>query len=599
MSTTEDDGNSSPMLPSESPGSSVSASLQDEYQELLKYAVITPHFDPLQLPQTLAEAANAFSTAPNRDPLIFEDASVTGTETSGETDESTTPDEQQRRSMSVMATLGSSTEEQIDTSDVTENDEDLPRSNVPVQMTPIHRSYNGISMPTQLETPDSDKSGVSEADTSTATTTSGMQSPGVVDQDIAHMEAQLDNWSLELKRNVLAEFSQSKISLIERHRQEIRRIKDRHSREVSQLQNDIENLKELLHTYELSIERKDDVISNLTRAVQKQKERFEMLKRFQAWKLKHNEEKRELFTSHLAAKHYERRRMTKVWTAWHSIIEAKWKQRVEKACQSKAQEVCMHLTNDYETRIASLNEALESSRAEVNRLHAEREHYEETMKKAFMRGVCALNLEAMQIFHENEDAEGGTEEGGGGGEGRGGGGGMQPSSSGQYPQHSSTHTASSSIPRVTTSSSMPRTVTSQSAFTPGTISQGASGVRKTSASTKTTQSHKAPKTITAKVSARPEHGQRLGQSTLTGGVQSGTTLAPPMSSVIVERHHPITQQTIGHAMASRYPQQQQRPGQPIYNRTTSAAGISQRRLAGQSGKIPLTASNVHTVKVVH
>ena len=51
----------------------------------------------------------------------------------------------------------------------------------------------------------------------------------------------------------------------------------------------------------------------------------------------------------------ERRLMTKVWDAWHSLIEAKWKQRVEKACQSKAQEVCMSLTNDYETRLASVS----------------------------------------------------------------------------------------------------------------------------------------------------------------------------------------------------------------------------------------------------
>ena len=73
----------------------------------------------------------------------------------------------------------------------------------PVQMTPGHPSFHGLSAPTQLETPDSDKSGISEADTSTATTTSSMPSPGVVDQDLAHMEAQLDNWTLELKRNVL------------------------------------------------------------------------------------------------------------------------------------------------------------------------------------------------------------------------------------------------------------------------------------------------------------------------------------------------------------------------------------------------------------
>lgn len=36
-------------------------------------------------------------------------------------------------------------------------------------------------------------------------------------------------------------------------------------------------------------------------------------------------------------------------------------------------------------------------------MHAEREAYEETMKKAFMRGVCALNLEAMTMFREGEE----------------------------------------------------------------------------------------------------------------------------------------------------------------------------------------------------
>ena len=35
-------------------------------------------------------------------------------------------------------------------------------------------------------------------------------------------------------------------------------------------------------------------------------------------------------------------------------------------------------------------------------LHREREHYEENMKKAFMRGVCALNMEAMNMFQEPE-----------------------------------------------------------------------------------------------------------------------------------------------------------------------------------------------------
>ena len=53
--------------------------------------------------------------------------------------------------------------------------------------------------------------------------------------------------------------------------------------------------------------------------------------------------------------------------------------------------------------VLQLNEALEASRLEVTRLQAQREAYEETMKKAFMRGVCALNMEAMAMFHEQDN----------------------------------------------------------------------------------------------------------------------------------------------------------------------------------------------------
>ena len=56
----------------------------------------------------------------------------------------------------------------------------------------------------------------------------------------------------------------------------------------------MEGLKELLHTYEQSIERKDQVISNLTRALQHQKDRFDMLRTFSEWKIRHNDQRREV-----------------------------------------------------------------------------------------------------------------------------------------------------------------------------------------------------------------------------------------------------------------------------------------------------------------
>lgn len=47
-------------------------------------------------------------------------------------------------------------------------------------------------------------------------------------------------------------------------------------------------------------------------------------------------------------------------------------------------------------------EAIEKAQAEIQRLRLERERYEESMKKAFMRGVCALNIEALGMFHTTE-----------------------------------------------------------------------------------------------------------------------------------------------------------------------------------------------------
>lgn len=39
------------------------------------------------------------------------------------------------------------------------------------------------------------------------------------------------------------------------------------------------------------------------------------------------------FASKLARKHYKHALKLSAWNAWRSVIESKWKQRVEKACQ--------------------------------------------------------------------------------------------------------------------------------------------------------------------------------------------------------------------------------------------------------------------------
>ncbi len=64
------------------------------------------------------------------------------------------------------------------------------------------------------------------------------------------------------------------------------------------------------------------------------------------------------FASTLAARHYERTLARRAWAAWRAIIENSWRQRVERACQAKAQEVCVQLTDDYERKINQVRHGL-------------------------------------------------------------------------------------------------------------------------------------------------------------------------------------------------------------------------------------------------
>ena len=47
-------------------------------------------------------------------------------------------------------------------------------------------------------------------------------------------------------------------------------IFQRHGAELNKLLNEMESQKELLHTYELTLEHKDSIVSNITNAIQKQ-----------------------------------------------------------------------------------------------------------------------------------------------------------------------------------------------------------------------------------------------------------------------------------------------------------------------------------------
>uniref|UniRef100_A0A3B4GT19 Centrosomal protein POC5 n=1 Tax=Pundamilia nyererei TaxID=303518 RepID=A0A3B4GT19_9CICH len=355
----------------------------------------------------------------------------------------------------------------------------------------------------------------------------------ISEENINKMENILDTWSNNLKSNVLTELRKWKLAFVEQHKLEMMKERERHAAQTAGLKSELDSLKQLLQTYETSNQRKDEVIGNLSQVLDRQKEKLEKMRAFTHWRLQHIEAR----SSQVAQQHYNLQLKKKVWFAWQSLIQKHWKVKVERACRSRAEEVCSQMSVEYEAKLAEHCEAIERAQAEIQRLRLERERYEESMKKAFMRGVCALNMEALSMFHSTEGRA------------------EQPPAHDQFlfcvivPLPREDERGSSAMAQ------LQPYATSSTQFSPVHFDHpGPSHSEADDVGTRvvTASQQKSSKTVTARVTARHEIS-KVGRSSL-----QVMGVAPPMSSVVVERHHPVTQLTIGQATAAKFPSSSQK-----------------------------------------
>ncbi|KAJ8285567.1 hypothetical protein GJAV_G00028320 [Gymnothorax javanicus] len=549
---------SSPVLPKDSDrGSSVSSELQDEYEELLRYAVVTPRFEAGSLRQSQLSMQQS---ADRRLCTSVEDARL----------------DQSCCSVAVSAD-GRSSGQEPEPTRASPPESEAGASGVEDRS---ERSPVESEVESERESTRSRRSNCPELLLSTVTEVF------VTEEKLGRMENILDTWSNNLKVNVMDELRRWKFAFEEQYRLELRKEREKHAAHVAGLAAEMDSLKELLSTYETSNQRKDQVISTLTQRVETERERVEMMRTFTKWRLQQSNARDEAHGWRRAEQHHRLQLKRKVWAAWHSLIQSKWRERVEKACRARAEEVCVQLSADYDAKLAEHSEALESAQAEIRRLQQERERYEESMRKAFMRGVCALNMEAMSMFHgmddrQDRDVSTPRDEPGSSSSVR-----FQapPTSSVRFSpdlsespspppapavQSDSEDTFVSqpaSGPGVSRAEKLPSTTVVDSVLPPG---GGVSSHRQIvpplqpTAHVVTAGQQKAAKTITARVTGRSD----LGKASRTPSQLSVMGVTPPMSSVIVERHHPVTQLTVGQATAARFPRSAQATTGPSTSRS--------------------------------
>ncbi len=175
----------------------------------------------------------------------------------------------------------------------------------------------------------------------------------------------------------------------------------------------------MLTHYEHTIDQKDQTEKNLNKALDLLCNKTIAYRRYYEWRIIHIERRRQQYSLMLAKRFYEDKMkrvniiyklnffliflLQKSLANWKNFLEREWKKRFELACEKKAKDVLIELGNEYELKYKQLELQLLNANEEIARLRIDNGEQDEALKKAFMRGVCALNMEAMSVLLKNEN----------------------------------------------------------------------------------------------------------------------------------------------------------------------------------------------------
>lgn len=194
-----------------------------------------------------------------------------------------------------------------------------------------------------------------------------------------------------------------KSTFLEQYDFVMKQEQNRFIEELKRNSEDLRKIKHLAESYQSAVDLKDCIIGNLVGVLQKHKEKYETCKVFYMWRIHYLETQREKFLNAFATKYYEDRLKRRIFNSWRAATEIGWKERIAYRVRLDMQEQQQNVIEDYESKIKRLEEELRASKEKIDTLHSSHKSYEDMMKQALMRGVCALNVEAMSVLYNSSE----------------------------------------------------------------------------------------------------------------------------------------------------------------------------------------------------
>ncbi|KAJ3299537.1 Centrosomal protein poc5 [Borealophlyctis nickersoniae] len=219
-----------------------------------------------------------------------------------------------------------------------------------------------------------------------------------VDLDATKFGESLEKWTGLMRKAILADFVDAKTDLAHRHALLIERARNEVSDQLAAVNAELRDAKTVLEGYEAKVAAKERLVDSALTYLEEKRKGATLAMFMSRWRVKYADRRRLNISMRLAERHCNRVRARKAVFAWQRVTGVSWRRVVEKRIRVEAEKSMESLAEQYEKRIADLTSQLSATLTRLHATELDRARAQEDMKKAFMRGVCALNMEAMSMF---------------------------------------------------------------------------------------------------------------------------------------------------------------------------------------------------------
>ncbi|EPZ35924.1 hypothetical protein ROZALSC1DRAFT_28562 [Rozella allomycis CSF55] len=218
-----------------------------------------------------------------------------------------------------------------------------------------------------------------------------MKNSSVVDPDANRLEDNLDKWTTD--------FLDAKSDLLTKQNEILQKEKTTYLKQLADYERTIEHLKEELVKSQADIEKKIALIDNFSTISKVDPNVMGDL--FAFWKSKSKEKRYEELLNLWAYKHYIEKLCRKVIHGWTGFAGVSKLKSHEKFLRREFASIEQPLRQE----IIRLRGELDKANKKAQDFEHKMREQEHSIKESFMRGVSALNIEAMHLFKVSPNAE--------------------------------------------------------------------------------------------------------------------------------------------------------------------------------------------------